>query len=151
MEISNVATITMMTVTEELLFIKEQNGGMLDPVDVVEFARDPDTSLHSKFEWDDTKAAEQHRLWQARQIISLELVVVGEGDEQRTVRAFVSLTQDRRTGDTRGYRDLLEVLSDEELTRKLLAEAKRDMQRFRQKYSSLTALAKVFAVMDEVE
>ena len=32
--------------------------------------------MHLIFEWDDSKAAEGYRLWQARMIIRLELTVV---------------------------------------------------------------------------
>ena len=40
--------------------------------DVVAAARDPLSPLHSKFQWDDSKAAHRYRLWQARQIIASE-------------------------------------------------------------------------------
>lgn len=46
-----------------------EKDGRLDPADVVEAARDPASPLHGYFEWDDTEAARQHRLGQARQLI----------------------------------------------------------------------------------
>jgi len=150
MEISEEPIVEEMTVTKELLFVKEQNRGLLDPVKVVEFARNPDTVLHSKFEWDNTLAAEQHRIWQARQIIRMELIVIGEGKSKKKVRTFMSLTKDRKAEDVRGYREVLDILSDEDLTRQMLDEAKKDMDIFRRKYGSLAALAKVFAAMDEI-
>lgn len=36
---------------------------------IVEVAEDPDHPLHSKFQWDDTEAAHQYRLIQARNLI----------------------------------------------------------------------------------
>lgn len=38
-------------------------------LDGVEFARDPETELHSRLEWDDTKAAQKYRVWQLSKII----------------------------------------------------------------------------------
>jgi hypothetical protein len=41
------------------------------------------------------------------------------------------------------------VLIDNELTRQLLEEAKKDMNRFRRKYRVLEALSKVFLEIDD--
>lgn len=137
-----------LTATEELLLIKDMNGGMLDPVKVVEFARDPDTALHAKFEWDDGEAAEKYRIWQARQVIRLELTIAPRSEETpKEIRAFVSLQADRGEG---GYRAILDVLSDDDLRGQLLEEAKRDMKIFRKKYNILNELARVFSAMEEM-
>jgi hypothetical protein len=47
---------------EELAKLKKR--GKLSPSDVVEFARDEKTALHSCFEWDDSVAAREYRLHQ---------------------------------------------------------------------------------------
>ena len=146
-----VTNIMQGSIREELDEIMKVNGGFLDPAKVVEYAEDPDTSLHTKFIWDDTAAAQQYRLWQARQVIRLEFqVVAGNNGVRREVRAFVSLVDDRRGDEDRGYRGIIEVLSDGDLRVKLLNEAKSEMNIFRRKYGLLSELAKVFAAMDEV-
>jgi len=43
--------------------------GHLTPDLVVQAAQDEQSPIHSIFEWDDGKAAHQHRLWQARRLI----------------------------------------------------------------------------------
>lgn len=43
--------------------------GKVAPAQIVEAARDENSPLHGVFEWDDTIAAEEHRLLQARQLI----------------------------------------------------------------------------------
>ena len=48
----------------------ESSGGRLTPNGVVEAARDAASPLHYHFEWDDSVAAEQHRLDQARRLIT---------------------------------------------------------------------------------
>ena len=46
-----------------------ERGGRLTPESVVAAARDPQSPLHDRFEWDDTAAANAWRLVQARQLI----------------------------------------------------------------------------------
>jgi len=154
------------SIAEELELIRTINGGLLDPAEVVEYAKNPDTLLHNKFEWDDSKAAYAHRLQQARMIIRLKLTVVdtktedpgnvfvkyldGNDDKQEmTIRSFVSLTSDRY-GEKNGYRTIQDVMADIELRGQLLADAKKDMIVFKRKYGLLNELAGVFAAMDKV-
>jgi len=138
------------TITEELLAIKKLNAGLLDPVKVVDYARNPNTALHDRFEWNDSKAAEEYRIWQARKIISLELIVIKGDNKERVIRAFVSLNDDRRNDGSRGYRGVMEVMSDDVLRGQLLEQAKDDMNLFKRKYYALKALEKVFEEMDNV-
>ena len=139
------------TISEELEQIRQANNGLLDPVMVVEYSKDKNTLLHDKFEWNNIKAGNQWRLHQARQIIRLELTVVnsGKGKEVPT-RTYVSLQTDRKSDPGRGYRTMIDVMSDADLTKQLLAEAKTDMDRFRTKYRTLTVLSNVFAAMAQV-
>lgn len=61
-------------VGKELETIKGE--GRLTPGAVVDAARPEDSPLHKLFEWDDAKAAEAHRLSQARGLIRCVQVVV---------------------------------------------------------------------------
>ncbi len=154
------------SISEELELIQTMNGGLLEPAKVVEYAKDSNTLLHKKFEWDDSKAAQDYRLWQARQIIRLELTIVDikskdaenifikhldEDDDKKvlSVRSFVSLTSDRH-GETSGYRTIYDVMSDIELRGQLLADAKKDMVTFKRKYGMLKELSDVFEAMSKV-
>lgn len=135
-----------MTIIEELEKIREANDGILLPSEVVEFAKDPETALHSRFTWDDSKAAHEYRLWQAREVIRV-LVRVVPGVKS-TVRAFVSLAQDRKAG---GYRSIEDVMIDPPMRESLLDQAKRELASFRRRYKDLKELAVVFSAMDEIE
>ena len=138
------------TITEELLQIAEENNGFCSPAKVVEFARNKKTLLHSKFQWDNDKAAEQYRLWQARQIISLELTVVNRTEKStEPVRMFWSLDEDRET--EKGYRLITDILSSEELTDKLLHQALNELTIFSNKYHQLEALRTVFTAIDALK
>lgn len=134
-----------MTVKEELDFIASKHRGTIKPEDVVSFARNPKTSLHSHFTWNDGEAATAHRLWQARQVIRVHVVTI-EGTNEN-VRAFVSLKSDR---GVRGYRRTVDVLSDEELRNTLLSEAKDEMQSFVKKYKTLNELTPVIRAMNRL-
>jgi hypothetical protein len=143
--------IFVVTIQEELEYIRIQNGGLLDPVKVVAYARNSETALHHKFEWDDSVAAEQYRIWQARKIISLELTIVqGIKSESVSIRTYSSLSDDRRGEEARGYRLSMDILSDEDLTQRLLEEARQEMRLFRRKYEKLKELSKVFEAMDSL-
>lgn len=134
---------------QELELIRIKNKGLLRPHDVVKFAKDPKTALHKKFTWDNTKAAEEYRLWQARKIIMVAVVV--EENTSETVRAYVSLSDER--GKAGGYIAVAEVLSDKALTARMLSDAMDDLQFFKDKYNSLRKLSEInpiFVAIDEV-
>ena len=137
----------MDTIEQELELIANKHGGIVRPVDVVAFAKDPSTQLHGRFEWDDAAAAHEHRLWQAREIINVYVKVEPQLNEP--VRVFVSLDTDRSQPGG-GYRRLDDVLSDEDMTAQLLNQALRDLQRVKRNYGQIKQLSKVFAAIDEV-
>ena len=80
-------------------------GQPLTPEAVVETAMDPDHVLHESFEWDDTVAGHNHRVWQARHLIRGVKIVTPEG--QKTSR-FVSV----KIGTNRQYEDIRVVVKD---------------------------------------
>ena len=137
------------TVRQELLYLEKANHGLVTPKNVVDFARsNPNSALHRKFEWDDNKAAEAYRLHQARQIITMVLTVVKQTGEK--VQSYVSLRTDRYKNNDGGYRNIRTVLNHKDLRAQMLEDALAEMKVFRQKYESLSELAKVFTAIDEV-
>lgn len=135
------------SVDAELAGLVDSNG-VLRPADVVEFARDADCELHSHFQWDDSEAAHQFRLEQARRIIRARVVQVASGDKSVEVRAFVSLSQERQEGES--YRLTVDVLSDEERRAMMLTQARRELQGLRRKYGLLRELAEVWEALSRV-
>ena len=117
-------------------------GGTLHPEDVVTAAEPVDSILHGQFNWDNTTAAHEHRLWQARQLIRVRVSITD--DTQDEFRVYVSLEPDR--GEF-GYRTMVDVMQDPEMREQLLAQARRDMNKFRRKYQQLERLAPVLAAM----
>ena len=80
----------MSEVREALEQIRFENEGRLTPDDVVETAADRSHPLHDFFEWDDSIAGQQHRLWQARALIRSVKVIIAE----KSVPAFVNVKVD---------------------------------------------------------
>ena len=144
----------MKTATEEMVKtwktemqeLARRHRGVLNPPEVVAFARDPKTALHSMFEWNDKRASHAYRLWQARQLIVQVQVIIPE--HTSPVQAFVSLTTDR--AERKGYRETVRVLSDQELRRQLLWDALVELQRWQEKYRHLSELDAIFAAADRV-
>jgi len=130
-------------VLEELELIRKNHRGLLQPRHVVEFAKDPNTALHHRFEWDNTHAADLYRLEQARHIVRVYVEMI-PGTSQ-PVRAFVSLKRDRAAG--RGYRAMVNVLASDALREQLLEEARDDMEVFVAKYEVLKEVAGVVRAM----
>lgn len=136
-------------ITEELSLIEAKNGGILRPEDVVEFAKNPETALHSEFEWDNDKAAYLHRVWKARYLIRTVVTYIEANEEKRPVNVYVSLTPDReRSGG--GYRKLVTVLSNSEMRNQLLQDAMKELEIFQQKYQNIKELYGIFIEIEKV-
>jgi hypothetical protein len=134
-------------IQKELDSIAKANDNLLRPIDIVEFAKDKTTALHTCFEWDNKKASQEYRLWQAREIISVYVRVIHKNT--KPVRAYVSLMNDRKNIGG-GYRDIEIVLKDEYLRGQLLNEALDELERFREKYKQLQELSEVFTAIRHV-
>ena len=134
-----------MNLQEELKKIQGRSK-VLKPSAVVEAAKAKDHPLHEKFEWDNSKAGEQWRLHQARQLIR-SVVIETHDSSPQIVRAFVSLQRDRIES---GYRDINKVMEDKDLKLELIQEAKRDFERMKIKYKILTELSGVWDQVDRI-
>lgn len=124
----------------ELRMIERENGGILQPEMVVEFASNPKTALHSAFEWNDTAAARKYRIEQARQIIRITVDYTPHTAEP--VKAFIALRSDRY--DEGGYRHMPTLMKSAEGRDAVLQTALWELAAFQEKYKQLKELADVF-------
>ena len=126
-------------IAEELKALYKKHHG-LDPAKVVQWARTHRASaLHSRFEWDDTQAAERYRIWQARElIVSVDVIY----PDMKPRQVYVSPMESRGDG---GYVALVEVLSNRQRRAAFLEQALAEFQRFEAKYADLKELAELFA------
>lgn len=131
------------TIGHELSEIAESRGGTITPAAVLEYARNPDTRLHRRFEWDDSVASEKFRLLQAAKIIRVNVTYI----EGKKTRQYVSLTHKRGSGE---YREIVAVMSVADSRAALLKDALAELAAFKRKYAGIRALAGVFAEIDKV-
>jgi hypothetical protein len=117
------------SVTGELLAIQSRSkDSMLHPSEVVSWAAEhPKSALYPKFEWDDSRAGHEWRLQQARSLIRLHVVT-----EDGTPK-LVNLRIDRSKGG--GYREIKDVMNDEDLRTAMLADCVADIKRVQARYS----------------
>ncbi len=130
---------------EVLKGLAEKNNGILQAQAVVDAAKNTISPLHKYFEWDDTKAAEQYRLEQARGLIQVAVTYLPSISQP--VRLFVSLSTDR-LNPLGGYRLTSDVMQSEGLSRIALNDALRDMQTFKNKHGQLVQLKGVIREID---
>lgn len=134
-------------IRQELLRIAESNSGVLKPEDVVHAAESVTSPLHSHFEWDDSKAAADYRLFQARNLIRVTVQYLSP--EPTLSRVFVSLLSDRGEAGG-GYRTMVNVLGDAAQRQDLLREALGELRRAEKKYGGLVELAGVWDALNGV-
>jgi hypothetical protein len=94
-------------------------GKEITPQDVVEYAKDKKRELYKCFEWDDTEAAMEYRLSQARDVIGA-LVFVEEGEdgeaEEKQIRFYENVRVPCGDGDSRrAYVPITKALKDDGL------------------------------------
>jgi len=132
----------------ELKSIANKHGGVLLCENILTYARNPKTKLHDWFNWDDTEAAHQYRLEQARLLLRVTVELLPRANVE--YRAFISLTDDqKRKGG--GYRITADVMSDSNLRGQLLAQAMDELERFQAKYATINELSEIFAAFRRVK
>lgn len=132
---------------QELEQIRLLHGGLLKPEDVVAFAKDPATALHSDFTWDDSQAAHERRLDQARNVIRLVVTIISN-EKVEPVRAYVSLPSDRVVGG--GYRAIQDVVNDKSRSEEMLRDALERLLAAKRMYSRLQDLQPVWDAIDKI-
>ena len=100
---------------EALIALAELHQGRITPEMVVDAARDPNSPLHSAFEWDDAQAAHEHRLAQAR--VLLRRVRVEVETSTRLIRVPYFTRDPDAAPNEQGYLTLPRLRAQEDLAR----------------------------------
>ena len=125
----------------------QEIGEEVKPEQVLDKARDSESELHKCFDWDDSSAAEKYRLFQARQVINHLIVVKREVEEDKEPVQFRVMLKNESDKES-GYKQTLVMVRDEDEYKKLLDQAYRELHSFKQKYSCLSELAEILALID---
>lgn len=114
----------------------------LTPEGVVESSRPADAPLHRCFEWDNTRAAEEHRKEQARRLIRSIYVIQDDprtGASRETI-AYISADGD----DGRCYISSARLMTDADLRSAAISEALRSLEAWQRRYHHLQELRPLF-------
>jgi hypothetical protein len=117
--------------------------GSIKPQAVVDEARPEDSPIHPVFEWRNEIAAEEHRKWQARQLVrNVRVVTVSESGEKETAPAYVHVRATSEKAKDGGYHAAAKVVSDLDLFDRAINEAHHKLCSAERAVEELNALAK---------
>lgn len=135
-------------VVQSLEQIKSNHGGRLETEAVVAAASHKDHTLHPFFTWDDSEAAQAHRLWQARSLISSVRITYSTetSEEPRRVSAFVNI----RDANKPHYVSTMDAMSNDNQRKLVVRRAWEELAAFRRRYAELQEFAGLFDIVDEI-
>lgn len=111
------------------------------PQNIVDYAQShPKSELYKCFTWDDTKAANEWRKYEARQVVRLLVFKDDEKDEPTKIRVLQKAST--------AYEPVKQIIRDEDEYKKLLARAKAELQSFKERYKTLAELEEVLEAID---
>lgn len=148
---SNSGDVTQLIDDEDVVealevLAKEDQDGLVQPEKVVEAASSPESALHKYFEWDDSEAAHQWRLAQARKLI---VRVVIKDSDTRPVRVNVVVRHSDGT-ERRGYVPVDRAMSDEDMCAQVIYDTKRALISYRTRLAAFGQAEAIVARLDEV-
>lgn len=138
----------------ELMYDIARAKGYLLPEDLVEAARPADALMHRVFEWDDAKAAQAHRIAQARSVIRSVGVVLNT-PSKREVRSVANVALTPSIGEAvppgrKVYFRLEDALIDDDRHAEYLRGVLRQLQALLDKHGVLEELNPVRAIISEL-
>lgn len=132
----------------EALEKMEKRDGSLTVESIVNEARPKKSVLHTLFEWDDAKAAEEYRKTQANGILHC-LVVRDESLGEEPQKAYVCVTS--KGVARRGlFVNIKQAMEQPETRNTVLENAIMELTAFERKYNKLTELENVIKAIHEV-
>ncbi len=130
---------------EHLEKIREREGYLTAEI-ILRDAHKKRSPIHKLFEWDDTEAAVQHRLSQARSLTrSVVIIVEGPKGELDPIRAFVHI------GEPQGghYTSLHVAMSDEDLRNQVLDRARDELDIWQKRYQDFVEFAEIYRAIEK--
>lgn len=134
------------TAVVEAIRSLEDTHGRLTPDAVLEAARDPESPLHECFTWNDSVAAHEHRLDQARRLITSVTLQVTYNRINLDVPSYIR--DPAAQPHQQGYRNVLRVRSETEMAREALVQ---EMARAGALLRRARQLALVLEVEDQID
>ena len=113
---------------------------------LVDVSRPENAPLHSEFEWDDAKAAEEWRKQTGRVMIASVVCKIENSVQEEPVRAYFHLEREEKE-----YTPIETIIKDSEKTDKLLQTALRELIAFQQKYRGIKEFNRLYMEIGKLE
>jgi len=124
-----------------------------DPHEVLEYAKNnPETVLHSLFQWDDDLAATQYRIWQARRIIgSIQVEVILPSGKSEVTRKYANIQVPiNKTQSEQRYIAIDKIARSPKLSEETVKKAKRELDAWRRRYKIMREMLEpVYSQVDK--
>ncbi len=134
-------------VGEHIEMLRKKHKGELTPEVVLDDAKHDNSPLHSFFEWDDTAAAQEHRLKQARGLIRAVVAVYVQDDKPAVrQRAYVHIAEKSAPH----YREASHAMSVAKTRQIVLRQAMAELQAWKKRYKDLNEFAALVAIIDTI-
>lgn len=134
---------------EVLRLLRTDKKKYANPEHVVIWAKNhPNSALHGILEWDDTRAGHQYRVMQVYAIIRRVRVKAYTDAGPITIRGIISRPSQRLKGSS--YMTAEEAIRRPNVMNELIREALREIQYWRKRHATLTALQPIHAAIDKV-
>ncbi len=123
-----------------LKMMKKRTVKSVTASDILQDARSSTTPYHDYFDWDDSSAAEKHRLDQARQLIAsiVEIKIIHE--EEVPMRVFVNVVDEQ---GQRAYIQTDYAMVRPRLANQVISQALREVKTWSNKYKEYKELARI--------
>ncbi len=140
--------------TDAVKELAEKHGGIITPEILIDAAKRKSSPLHQFFEWDDTAAARQFRLIQAANLIRrIKVTVQTAAETTIRIRAFANVRGDADSGDADSakgfYVPIQDALKNVDWRAQVIAQCKRDVQAFKQKYAVMREASQIIDAMEQ--
>lgn len=137
--------------------VREKNKGEVTAEALVAAAKAKRNPLHPEFTWDDSEAANEHRLEQARRVLRSLVVIRDDLSTDRPQRQYEVIRKPqeasedgKRERDKYAYRTMEDIMADPDHRAELLGRALRELISIRTRFRDLQELAVVLRAIDEV-
>ncbi|KKM26319.1 hypothetical protein LCGC14_1585990 [marine sediment metagenome] len=126
------------TLINELSKIENKHG-LITPRTVVDEAINELSPLHRYFQWDESKAANEYRLWQARELIAKVRIIY----EDKKLDAYYNVKIRIDGKLQQGYASITKIISDSDLRDQVIGQALKEIGYWQKKYAEYEELEKV--------
>lgn len=128
--------------------LRRKFKGELTPKDILADARHDNSPLNSFFEWDNSEAAEQYRLNQARGLIrAVVAIYVSPNKPEVRRRAYIHVPD----SSSPHYRETTDALAHNDTRQLVLARAMNELKQWRTRYKDLEEFAEFVKIIDVID